>query len=58
MEAKRQREREKYSSMRGIYQQKKAEKEAARNNTENIGIIFFQNRPMCESAKSKCFVYT
>ena len=42
-ETKRQRKREKYASMREIYQQKKVEKEAARNNIENIGIIFFQN---------------
>ena len=43
-EAKRQREGEKYASMWKIYyQQKKAEKEGARNNTKNIGIIFFQN---------------
>ena len=41
----RQREREKYASMREIYQQKKAEKEAARNNIENIGIIFFKIDP-------------
>ena len=54
-ETKRQKAREKYASMREIYQQKKAEKEAARNNIENIGIIFFQNWPMCESANSNAF---
>ena len=52
-EAKRQRAREKYTKMladkkkaelnakrRESYQRKKAEREAARNNAENLGIIF------------------
>jgi len=51
-EVKRQRAREKYASMpadkkaelnakrRESYHRKKAEREAARNDTENLGIIF------------------
>lgn len=53
-ETKGQKAREKYASMlayksevnakkRESYQYKKAEREATRNNTENLGIIFFYN---------------
>jgi len=56
-ETKGQKAREKYASMlayksevnakkRESYQYKKAEREATRNNTENLGIIFFITRPI------------